>query len=61
MELQYLPMTRSARDALIAGACLWVLFAITVGFRVYGRIKGIGLGSDDILSMVALVCKQHSL
>ena len=53
-------MTRSARDALIAGACLWVLFAITVGFRITGRVKGIGLGADDILSVTALVGKQYT-
>lgn len=48
-------MTGSARDSLIAIAVLWVIFAITVGFRFLGRLRGIGLGLDDILSAVALV------
>jgi uncharacterized transporter YbjL len=50
-----LPMTGSARDSLIAIAVLWVLFAITVAFRFAGRMRGIGLGLDDVLSAVALV------
>lgn len=48
-------MTGSARDSLIAIAVLWVLFAITVVFRFLGRMRGIGLGLDDVLSAVALV------
>lgn len=51
-------MTGSARDSLIAIAVLWVMFAITVGFRFLGRMRGIGLGLDDILSAVALVSSQ---
>ena len=51
-------MTESARDSLIATSVLWVLFAITVGFRLLGRFRGIGLGLDDILSVVALVSNQ---
>lgn len=50
-----IPMTGSARDSLIAISVLWVLFAVTVGFRLVGRIRGMGLGLDDILSVVALV------
>lgn len=48
-------MTGSARDSLIAISVLWVLFAITVAFRFAGRMRGIGLGLDDVLSAVALV------
>jgi len=51
-----IPITGPARDSLIAIAILWVMFAITVGFRFLGRLRGIGLGLDDILSAVALVC-----
>lgn len=58
MKLEYLPMTQSARDALIAGSFLWFLFAITVGFRLLGRVRGIGLGADDVLSLIALVSKR---
>jgi hypothetical protein len=60
MKLEYLPLTRPARDSLIAGACLWVLFAITVGFRLLGRVRGIGLGADDVLSTIALVSKGRT-
>lgn len=55
IKTEYIPMTRSARDSLVAIAVLWVVFAITVVFRFVGRIRGIGLGLDDILSAVALV------
>jgi hypothetical protein len=55
IKTEPLPMTGSARDSLIAIAVLWVLFAVTVVFRFIGRIRGIGLGLDDILSAVALV------
>lgn len=48
-------MTTSARDSLIAIACLWVLFGIVVGFRLLGRIRGIGIGPDDIFSLSAFV------
>lgn len=54
----YVPMTGEARDALIAICVLWVLFAATVFFRMLGRIRGAGVGADDILSLIALVsCK----
>lgn len=48
-------MTGSARDSLIAISVLWVLFAVTVGFRLLGRVRGMGLGADDLLSVIALV------
>jgi hypothetical protein len=55
IKTEPIPMTGSARDSLIAISVLWFLFAITVGFRFLGRIQGVGLGLDDILSVVALV------
>lgn len=48
-------MTGSAWDSLIAISVLWVLFAVTVGFRIVGRQRGMGIGADDILSVLALV------
>lgn len=59
LETQYLPMTGSARDSLIAMSFLWLLFAGVVGFRLRGRMRGPGLGLDDILAIVALVSKRH--
>ena len=50
-----IPMTASARDSLIAIAFLWVLFGIVVSFRVFGRIRGVGIGADDILAVTAFV------
>ncbi|PSN62049.1 hypothetical protein BS50DRAFT_532882 [Corynespora cassiicola Philippines] len=61
LETQSIPMTQSARDSLIAISVLWVLFAITVGFRVIGRFRGIGLGTDDILSISALVLSTSTI
>ncbi|KAF2994180.1 hypothetical protein E8E13_001719 [Curvularia kusanoi] len=60
-KTEKLPMTGSARDSLIAIAVLWVLFAITVAFRFTGRIKGIGLGFDDVLSAVALILSSTTI
>ena len=48
-------MTASARDSLIAIAFLWVLFGIVVSFRVFGRIRGVGIGADDVLAVTAFV------
>ena len=55
MAREDIPMTTSARDSLIAIAVLWVLFGIVVGFRLLGRIRGIGIGLDDILALSAFV------
>lgn len=49
-------MTSSARDSLIAIVFLWVLFGVIVFFRLLGRIQGVGIGPDDLLSLTALVC-----
>ena len=53
---EYIAMTRQARDSLIAIAVLWVICAAVVGFRLLGRVRGAGIGPDDVLSCVALVC-----
>ncbi len=52
VKTETIPMTNSARDALIPISVLWVLFLLTVGFRLLGRVRGIGLGADDILLAV---------
>ncbi|KAJ8113909.1 hypothetical protein OPT61_g4080 [Boeremia exigua] len=54
IETEPIPMTGGARDSLIAITVLWFMFAITVGLRFVGRLRGIGLGLDDILSAIAL-------
>jgi hypothetical protein len=53
--IMYVGMTRQARDALIAMSVLWVILAIVVGFRLLGRLRGAGIGADDVLSCVACV------
>jgi len=55
-EVRHVDMTKQARDALITIAVLWVLFAAVVFFRLLGRLRGAGIGPDDVLSCVALVC-----
>lgn len=58
-EAKYIPMTRQAQDSLIAIAVLWVIGAAVVGFRLLGRVRGAGIGPDDVLSCVALVCLRN--
>ena len=55
-EVKHVGMTRQARDALITIAVLWVIFAAVVFMRLVGRLRGAGIGPDDVLSCVALVC-----
>lgn len=55
LATESIPITRSARDSLIAVSVLWVVFAAVVGFRIYGRLRGPGLAVDDILAVAALV------
>lgn len=55
-EVKHVGMTRQARDALITIAVLWVIFAAVVFMRLIGRLRGAGIGPDDVLSCVALVC-----
>ena len=50
-------MTRQARDSLIAIAVLWVICAAVVGLRLLGRGRGAGIGPDDVLSCLAMVCR----
>jgi len=58
-EVMHVNMTTKARDALIAIAILWVVFAAVVFLRLVGRLRGAGIGPDDVLSCVALVCQQE--
>ncbi|KAF6843351.1 integral membrane protein [Colletotrichum musicola] len=59
--LQYIPMTTSARDALIAISFLWVLFAAVVFARLWGRYRGIGISGDDILALVACLLSGSTI
>ncbi|KAF1922967.1 uncharacterized protein M421DRAFT_335586 [Didymella exigua CBS 183.55] len=61
IKTERIPMTSSASGSLTAVAALWVLFAITVVFRFVGRVRGIGLGLDDILSAVALILSSSTI
>lgn len=61
MELRSLPMTDGARHALIAISVLWAVFVSVVVFRIYGRYRGVGLGADDILSVVALILSSSTI
>lgn len=61
IKTEPIPMTASARNSLIAISVLWVLFASTVVFRLLGRIQGVGIGLDDILSVVALVSEPDAV
>ncbi|KAF1839992.1 uncharacterized protein K460DRAFT_323779 [Cucurbitaria berberidis CBS 394.84] len=56
-----LPMTGGARDSLIAMSILWLLFALNVGFRFRGRLRGPGLGLDDTLAIVALILSTSTI
>ncbi|KAL0931545.1 uncharacterized protein CTRU02_214280 [Colletotrichum truncatum] len=51
--LQYVPMTKGAQNSLIAISFLWVIFATVVFARLWGRFRGVGIGGDDILAVVA--------
>ncbi|GKT54356.1 hypothetical protein ColTof4_06500 [Colletotrichum tofieldiae] len=57
----YIPMTTSARDSLIAICFLWVLFASVVAARVWGRFRGIGIGGDDVLALVACLLSGSTI
>ena len=59
-EMMYVGMTDEARRALITISVLWVAFAVVVFFRWLGRIRGAGIGADDIPSLVALVSFQDT-
>jgi hypothetical protein len=59
-EAEYIAMTRQAQDSLIAIAVLWVICAAVVAFRLMGRVQGAGIGPDDVLSCVALVCPHKT-
>jgi hypothetical protein len=53
--IEYVGMTRQGRDSLIAMSVLWVILTVVVGFRLLGRLKGAGIGADDVLACVACV------
>ena len=57
----YIPMTSGTRDALIGMCILWLVVAGVIFFRVLARYRGIGVGGDDILAVVALVRHQKLL
>jgi hypothetical protein len=59
-EVRHVDMTRQARDALITIAVLWIIFAAVVCLRLVGRLRGAGIGPDDVLSCVALVCVRET-
>lgn len=58
-EVRHVDMTGQARDALIAISVLWILFAVVVFFRLLGRLRGAGIGPDDVLSCIALVSQRR--
>ena len=49
-------MTDTARDALIGICFLYVINGVVVIFRLLGRVRGIGIGVDDVLAVAAFVC-----
>ncbi|KAK4196581.1 hypothetical protein QBC40DRAFT_287048 [Triangularia verruculosa] len=49
----HLPMVKRARDAMIAISILWVVFGFILAGRMFARHRGIGIGLDDILAVVA--------
>jgi hypothetical protein len=59
VDTMEIPIARSGRDSMIAIGILWVLYAASVGFRLWGRLRGPGLALDDIFAIVALV-RMHS-
>ncbi|KAK0708014.1 hypothetical protein B0H67DRAFT_326060 [Lasiosphaeris hirsuta] len=48
-----IPMTGHARSAIVGICFLWVIFVVTMGFRLLGRHRGIGIGLDDALAVLA--------
>lgn len=59
-DMMYVAMTSEARRALTTISVLWVVFAIVVFLRWLGRIRGAGIGADDVLSLIALVRYDHT-
>ncbi|KAK3989319.1 hypothetical protein QBC44DRAFT_291130 [Cladorrhinum sp. PSN332] len=55
------PMTNSARDALIGISFLWAINGVVVFFRLLGRFRGIGIGLDDVLAVVAFAFAGASI
>lgn len=61
VEREHIPMTDSARDAIIGISFLWALFGFVVFFRLLGRWRGIGLGVDDVLAVVAFILSGSTI
>ncbi|KAK4247432.1 integral membrane [Corynascus novoguineensis] len=55
MAREEIPMVGSARDSLIGICFLWTIFGVVVFFRLLGRIRGVGIGADDVLSLAAFL------
>ncbi|KAL2185867.1 hypothetical protein L209DRAFT_779968 [Thermothelomyces heterothallicus CBS 203.75] len=54
-------MVRSARDSLIGISFLGVVLGVIVFMRFLGRIQGVGIGPDDILSLVGFVLSASTI
>ncbi|KXJ87358.1 hypothetical protein Micbo1qcDRAFT_167704 [Microdochium bolleyi] len=52
---QRLPLTAPARGCLIAGSILWAFGAVVVYLRCRARVRGAGMGADDVLSIIATI------
>ncbi|KAL2018689.1 hypothetical protein VTK56DRAFT_524 [Thermocarpiscus australiensis] len=61
MAREEIPMVGSARGSLIGICFLWVLFGVVVSFRLLGRIRGMGIGADDILSLTAFLLSGSTI
>lgn len=55
MAREHIPMTETARDALIGICLLYAINGVVVFFRLLGRLRGIGIGVDDYLAVAAFV------
>ncbi|KAK4458579.1 hypothetical protein QBC42DRAFT_340937 [Cladorrhinum samala] len=61
MAREYIPMTDTARDALIGICFLYVINGVVVIFRLLGRVRGIGIGVDDVLAVAAFLLSGASI
>ncbi|KAL2151656.1 hypothetical protein VTH82DRAFT_6754 [Thermothelomyces myriococcoides] len=55
MAREDIPMVKSARDSVIGISFLWAVLLAIVSLRFLGRIRGAGIGPDDILSLIACI------
>ncbi|KAL2163793.1 hypothetical protein VTH06DRAFT_5852 [Thermothelomyces fergusii] len=56
-----IPMVRSARDSLIGVSVLWAVLCTIVFLRFLGRVRGAGIGADDILSLIACLLSGSTI